>query len=117
MDDKLTNTNNISIISNSSKVSKVNQVNLKLNDVSLNEKDIENNISNETKSNINMDSSPSKTTTTSKTLKYREREQWGSKVEFILSCVAFSIGLGNVWRFPYLAYKNGGGQFFACFFY
>merc|ERR1711963_829674 len=38
---------------------------------------------------------------------FEDRGHWGSKAEFILSCIGFSVGIGNVWRFPYLAYKNG----------
>lgn len=39
-----------------------------------------------------------------------ERGQWGNKIEFILSVAGSIIGLGNMWRFPYLCYKNGGGE-------
>ncbi|XP_041113066.1 sodium- and chloride-dependent GABA transporter 2-like [Polyodon spathula] len=44
--------------------------------------------------------------------KMEDRGQWNNKVEFVLSVAGEIIGLGNVWRFPYLCYRNGGGAFF-----
>lgn len=40
-----------------------------------------------------------------------ERGQWGSRMGFILAAIGSAIGLGNIWRFPYVAASNGGGAF------
>jgi neurotransmitter:Na+ symporter, NSS family len=49
----------------------------------------------------------------------KKRDRWASRGTFIIAGIGAVVGLGNIWRFPYLNYKHGGGTFLIpyCFFF
>ena len=47
--------------------------------------------------------------------KLPERDRWISRPVFVLACVGSSIGLGNIWKFPYMTAKHGGWQFIVAY--
>lgn len=44
-----------------------------------------------------------------------DRPKWDNKTQYMLTCVGFCVGLGNVWRFPYLCQSHGGGESLLAF--
>ena len=53
-------------------------------------------------------------TSSSSLLNDQNRPNWDNKIQYIMAALGFAVGLGNIWRFPYLCKKNGGGSLFLC---
>ena len=57
-----------------------------------------------------MDNQSSLLGTDSDSSSQAERPVWSRRIEYLLSLFGYSVGLANIWRFPYLCMRNGGGM-------
>ena len=55
------------------------------------------------------------TNTGDTTVNSNERDNWGSRMEFLLAIIGYTVGIGSIWRFPILCARNGGGAFLIPF--
>ncbi|XP_051891270.1 sodium- and chloride-dependent GABA transporter ine isoform X2 [Pristis pectinata] len=69
------------------------------------------------KANSGHDASATSDENNKRNEKVQTRETWSRKIEFTLAGIGYSVGLGNVWRFPFLCYRSGGGAFLIPFFF
>ncbi|NNJ66133.1 MAG: sodium-dependent transporter, partial [Xanthomonadales bacterium] len=42
---------------------------------------------------------------------YKKHENWSSRITFLMAAVGAAVGLGNIWKFPYVAGQSGGSAF------
>lgn len=60
--------------------------------------------------NVTIVTTGSQNATGGQETKEENRAAWSGKMQFFLSIIGYSVGLGNIWRFPYLCQQNGGGE-------
>ena len=49
-------------------------------------------------------------------MSHDNKSEWNSSLAFLMSMIGAAVGLGNIWRFSYVLYSNGGGSFFIPYF-